>query len=325
MSNELNQTTVKPITPGQLILKRFMRNKLAIVGFGMIVGIILFVFVGLIVTPYGEYDIFYAKKTGKTMVEIVNPTNEEKQGEDVLLYKKASPNMRHLLGTDKDGRDVLTRLLHGGKVSLYIAFLCILVELAIGVTLGGVAGYYGGWIDGLIMRIVDIINCIPSLPIMLIISSILIANNFPQDKKIYALIGILALLGWVGIARIVRAQILSLREQEFMVATEAVGLSTPSRIFKHLVPNVMPQLIVMATLGIGGVILTEASLSYLGFGVPFPYASWGNMVNTVNDPTIMKNNPNMWVPPGVLILLTVMAFNFLGDGLRDAFDPKMKR
>ncbi|MDF2820742.1 MAG: transporter permease subunit [Clostridiales bacterium] len=319
-----NQTTVKPITPGQLILKRFLRNKLAIAGFAIIVGILLFVTVGLAVTPYGEYEIFYSEEINDKDVEITDP-NQSVTGDNVEIYKKAKPNSRHLLGTDKDGRDVLTRLLHGGKVSLFIAFACILVELAIGVTLGGIAGYYGGWVDGLIMRLVDVINCIPSLPVMLIMSSIMIANQFPQKYKIYALIGIMSLLGWVGIARIVRGQILSLREQEFMVATEAVGLSTPRRIFKHLIPNVMPQLIVMATLGVGSVILTESALSYLGFGVPFPYASWGNMVNTVNDPIIMKNNLNMWVPPGVMILLTVMAFNFLGDGLRDAFDPKMKR
>jgi peptide/nickel transport system permease protein len=199
------------------------------------------------------------------------------------------------------------------------------MELILGVLLGGISGYYGGWVDNLIMRIVDVFNCIPSIPVMLILGSVMISLKVPPQDKIYVLMLVLGLLGWPGVARIVRGQILSLREQEFMVAAEATGLRPMRKIFKHLVPNVMPQLIVIATLGIGSVILTESAMSFLGIGLSFPYASWGNMVDAVNDPEIMRNCLNIWVPPGICILLTVMSFNLVGDGLRDAFDPKMKR
>ena len=143
--------------------------------------------------------------------------------------------------------------------------------------------------------------------------------------RIYMLCVIMGVIGWVGIARIVRGQILSLREQEFMIAAEATGISIKRRIFKHLIPNVIPQLIVFASMGIGDVILTEASLSFLGLGIKYPAASWGSIINAVNDSYVMTNYLFVWVPAGLLILLTVLAFNFVGDGLRDAFDPKMKR
>lgn len=312
----------KVVTPGQLVMKRFLRNKLAIVGIAIIVAMFVFSFIGPIFSPYGEYTLFFIKDGQEFSV---NDENQTFTGEGVKILAKAKPSKTHLLGTDKDGRDVLTRLMYGGRISLLVGFVVILIELLIGVSLGGMAGYYGGKIDNLIMRIVDIFYCIPSIPIMLILSSVMLAIKLPQTYKIYGLMLALGFLGWASIARLVRGQILSLREQEFMVATEAVGLKVSRRIYKHLIPNVMPQLIVFATLGLGSVILTESSLSYLGIGVPFPYASWGNMVNTVNDPQIMRNYLNIWVPPGICILLTVMGFNFIGDGLRDAFDPKMKR
>lgn len=241
------------------------------------------------------------------------------------IDSRAKPSSAHLLGTDSMGLDVLTRLMYGGRISLMVGFVVIIMELSLGILLGGVSGYYGGWIDNLIMRLVDIFNCIPTMPIILIIGSIMISMKIPPQQKIYVLMLILGILGWSGVARIVRGQILSLREQEFMVAAEATGLRPMRKIYKHLIPNVMPQLIVIATLSIGGVILTESALSYLGLGLSFPYASWGNMVDAVNDPVIMRDFLNIWVPPGLCILLTVMSFNLVGDGLRDAFDPKMKR
>jgi len=241
------------------------------------------------------------------------------------LKNRELPNAEHWLGTDRMGLDVLTRLMYGGRISLMVGFVVILIELLLGVLMGGLAGYYGRWVDNLLMRLVDIFNCIPTLPVLLIISSIMMATGIPPQYRIYFLMLVMGLLGWPGIARIVRGQILSLREQEFMVATEATGLRPMRRIYKHLVPNVMPQLIVIATLGIGGVILTESALSYLGLGLSFPYASWGNMVDAVNDRKILQDFLNIWVPPGLCILLTVMSFNFVGDGLRDAFDPKMRR
>ena len=175
------------------------------------------------------------------------------------------------------------------------------------------------------MRIVDIFNCIPSLPLYIIIGSIMDAMKIEPTIRIYYLMLILGLLSWPGIARLVRGQILSLREQEFMTAAEATGISVSRRIFRHLIPNVIPQLIVMATMGLGSIIITESTLSFLGLGVKYPYASWGNIVNAVTNLRVMTNYWFVWIPAGFLILITVLGFNFIGDGLRDAFDPKMKR
>ena len=244
---------------------------------------------------------------------------------DVIVNGKAPPSATHWLGTNQDGQDVFARLMIGGRVSLMIGFICVGMELFLGIILGGLAGYYGRWVDTIIMRLVDIFFCIPDLPMILILSAILLQYKFPNNLKIFILMLIIGILGWAGPARFIRGQILSLREQEFMVAAEAVGLKARHRIFRHLIPNVIPQIIVMATLGIGGVILYESALSFLGIWVPLPYASWGNMVGVVTNKNILSNQPYMWIPPGICILLTVLAFNFIGDGLRDALDPKMKR
>lgn len=259
----------------------------------------------------------------------IYPKDNEYQVKNMQITKVLKsyerPSMKHWLGTDRNGMDLLTRLMYGGRVSLIIGFIVITIEIIIGVILGGVAGYFSGWIDNLIMRIVDIFNCIPSLPLIIIIGSVMDQRKVPNDERIMWLMVIMGILGWPGIARMVRGQILSLREQEFMIAAEATGLTPTRRIFKHLVPNVIPQLIVLATMGLGGIILTESTLSFLGIGVKFPYASWGNIINDVSEIHVLKNYWFVWIPAGFLILITVMGFNFIGDGLRDAFDPKMKR
>ena len=235
------------------------------------------------------------------------------------------PSAKHWLGTDKYGMDMLTRLMYGGRVSLMIGFIVIIIETVLGVILGGIAGYFGGWVDNLIMRLVDIFYCIPSMPIILILGAAMDQQRVEPGKRLIYLMLILGILGWAGIARLVRGQILSLREQEFMTATEACGISVKSRIFKHLIPNVIPQLIVNCTMGLGSVIITEATLSFLGLGVKFPFASWGNIINDVNNTHVLTTYWFIWIPAGLLLLLTVLAFNLFGDGLRDAFDPKMKR
>ena len=236
-----------------------------------------------------------------------------------------SPCAKHWLGTDKYGMDMLTRLMYGGRVSLMIGFIVIIIETVLGVILGGIAGYFGGWVDNLIMRLVDIFYCIPSMPIILILGAAMDQQRVEPGRRLIYLMLILGILGWAGIARLVRGQILSLREQEFMTATEACGISVKSRIFKHLIPNVIPQLIVTCTMGLGSVIITEATLSFLGLGVKFPFASWGNIINDVNNTHVLTTYWFIWIPAGLLLLLTVLAFNLVGDGLRDAFDPKMKR
>ena len=224
----------------------------------------------------------------------------------------------HPLGTDEKGMDVFIRLMYGGRVSLTLGFIVVILETIIGIIMGGISGYFGGKVDQVIMRIVDILNCIPTLPILLIASVVIDSWNIESSARIYYLMLIMTVFGWSGIARMVRGQILYLREQEFIVACEVMGIPTWRRIFKHLVPNIMPQLIVSMTLGLGGIILYESTLSYLGLGIPLPYAAWGTMISASTDPVTMASYPALWVP-------AVLGFNFVGDGLRDAMDPKSKR
>ncbi|MBQ6315842.1 MAG: ABC transporter permease [Mogibacterium sp.] len=249
-----------------------------------------------------------------------------KQEIDTKVFDTYSaPSKEHWLGTDRNGMDMLTRLMYGGRISLMIGFIVVFLETFLGIIMGGISGYFGGWIDGLIMRIVDVFYCIPSMPIIIILGAAMDAANLPSLTRMIYLMLILGFLGWAGVARLVRGQILSLREQEFMTATEACGIAPSRRIFRHLIPNVMPQLIVYMTMGLGSTIILEATLSFLGLGVRFPFASWGNIINDVNDTFVLTNYWFIWIPAGVLLLVTVLAFNIVGDGLRDAFDPKMKR
>ena len=264
-----------------------------------------------------EYDIVYDASTKVWSVKQMTAT--------YIYDRYAAPSKEHWLGTDTNGMDMLTRLMYGGRVSLLIGFIVIIIETVIGVIFGGISGYFGGWVDNLIMRIVDIFYCIPSMPVIIILGAAMDASRVDPTVRMIYLMLILGFLGWAGIARLVRGQILSLREQEYMTAAEACGLSVSRRIFKHLIPNVIPQLIVTCTMGLGNVIITEATLSFLGLGVKFPFASWGNIISDVNNTHVLTTYWFIWIPAGVLLLLTVLAFNLVGDGLRDAFDPKMKR
>ena len=309
------------MTPGQIVARQFFRNKLAVFGLVVLIFMALFCFVGPLFSPYSETEIFYLNpETG----EEVYMTDSQAVANSIL-NAKAKPSLAHPLGTNESGHDVLTRLMYGGRISLMVGFVVVIVEMVLGVTMGGIAGYYGGKVDMVIMRLVEMFVSIPFIPLMLIISSLLISLKVSPQDKIYYTMFIMGIIYWAGVARMVRGQILSLREMEYMQAAEATGIRTSRKIFRHLVPNVMPVIIVMATMDLGGVILMESTMSFLGIGVGMPYASWGNMVQSVNDNVIMRNFMNIWVPPGLCILLVVLAFNFVGDGLRDAFDPKMKR
>lgn len=242
-----------------------------------------------------------------------------------VIDKFAAPSGTHVLGTDGDGFDVLARVMYGGRISLMVGFVVVSLQILLGVIMGGLAGYYGGWVDNLIMRLVDIFYCLPSMPIMIILGAMMDALRMNTYVRLMIMMAALGIMGWAGVARMVRGQILSLREQEFMVATEATGIRVKDRIFRHLVPNVMPQLIVIASLGIGGTIITESTLSFLGLGVKHPLATWGTIINSVSSASAMAHYPFIWIPVGLLICMTVIAFNFVGDGLRDAYDPKAKR
>ncbi len=262
-----------------------------------------------------DYEIYRTNATFKIKGE----------AEKELIDDYASPSRKHLMGTDANGMDILTRLMYGGRVSLMIGFVVVFIEIFLGVLIGGFSGYFGGIVDTCLMRFVDLFNCIPYWPMMIIIGSLMDAFKVESRYRIWLLMILLGVMGWTGIARVVRGQILSLREQDFMLAAEATGISVSRRIFKHLVPNVMPLLIVQATMSLGSIIITEATLSFLGLGVKFPLASWGSIINAATNIYVMTNFWFVWIPAGVLIFLTVLGFNFVGDGLRDAFDPKMKR
>ena len=281
-------------------------------------------------TEDGMYDYDESGNLIYTLTEIrINTTdkNYELWAYQItyVIDRFASPSLAHILGTDGDGFDVMARIMYGGRVSLMVGFVVVLLEIFLGVILGGLAGYYGGWVDNIIMRLVDIFYCLPSTPIMIILGSIMDAMRMDVYKRLFIMMAALGIMGWAGVARLVRGQILSFREQEFMIAAEATGIKVKDRIFKHLIPNVMPQLIVIATMGVGGTIITESTLSFLGLGVKHPLATWGTMINSVSSASAMAHYAYIWIPVGLLISFTVISFNFVGDGLRDAYDPKGKR
>ncbi|MGI6684688.1 MAG: oligopeptide ABC transporter permease [Bacillota bacterium] len=239
-----------------------------------------------------------------------------------LLEAKQPPSLSHWLGTDGAGRDVLLRLMYGGRISLMVGFFAVALEVMLGTMIGLSAGFYGGVIDNLLMRLVDVVFSIPFLPVLLLTSAVMTELRVLPNLRIYLLVFMIGIFSWPYLARLVRSQVLSLREEEFMLATEVLGLKDSRKIFYHLLPNVLPQVIVTGTLAVATAILAEATLSYLGVGVLPPYPSWGNMVQVVNDFNDFKYRSWLWLPPGGMIFLTVAAINLIGDGLRDALDPK---
>ncbi|MFT4412503.1 oligopeptide ABC transporter permease [Fredinandcohnia humi] len=288
---ELQGLSAKADTLGKIMVRKFFKNKLAVIGAILLIIIITAALCAPLLTPY----------------------HYETQN---LLKRLAPPSSEHLLGTDTFGRDIYTRLLFGARISLLVGFVSVLGAITIGTALGALAGYFGGIVDAMIMRFVDIVLSIPQ--IFLLITLVTIFN--PGVDK---LILIFALTGWMGTARLVRGEFLSLRSREFVLASKTIGTRSMTIIFREILPNAMGPIIVAATLSIGNVILAESALSYLGLGIMPPTPSWGNMLQGAQSITIMLNN--WWVPtaPGLLILITVLCFNFVGDGLRDALDPKI--
>jgi peptide/nickel transport system permease protein len=228
------------------------------------------------------------------------------------------PRADHILGTDSAGRDVFSRLLHAGRVSLRVGLIAVSIYTVIGVVLGSLAGYYGRWVDSVIMRAADIVLAFPSLILIITIVSLL----GPSINNVMLVIG---LLGWPPIARLVRGLFLTLREREFILAGRTIGASNPRLIFRHILPNALAPVIVAATFGMANAILLEAGLSFLGLGVQPPTASWGNMLTDAQSLTVLESMPWLWIPPGIAIALAVLAINFIGDGLRDALDPYLLR
>ncbi|MBE9486513.1 MAG: ABC transporter permease [Desulfuromonadales bacterium] len=225
------------------------------------------------------------------------------------------PSWEHPLGTDDLGRGVLVRMLYGARISLLVGFVAVGVSSLIGILFGSLAGYYGGWIDALIMRFVDIMLCFPTFFLILAVIAFL-------DPSIWNIMIVIGLTSWMGVARLIRAEFLSLRQRDFVLAAQALGASDLRLIFRHILPNALSPVLVSATLGIAGAILTESALSFLGIGVQPPTPSWGNMLITGK-----QTLGSAWwlsVFPGVAILITVLGYNLLGEGIRDALDPRLK-
>ncbi len=293
MDNPALPLKTKPSSPSAEIFKRFRRHRLAMVG---VVILSLIVFASVFAPVLSPYD--------------PNRVN--------LRERSQPPSLQHWLGTDRTGRDVLTRVLYAGRISLMVGVVAVTISLLVGTVLGAVAGHFGGWVDSLIMRAVDVVMTFPAIIILLSLAAI-VGPGIVQTMLI------VGLLGSPIPCRLVRSRMLSLREQEFVTAARALGASDGRIILKHALPNSFDVLIVYATLGIASAILLEAGLSFLGLGVQPPTASWGNMLNVARNISYLEGYPWEWMPAGVAIVLTVLAINFIGDGLRDAFDPRSKQ
>lgn len=227
----------------------------------------------------------------------------------------AAPSMQHWLGTDQVGRDILSRVLYAARVSLVVGIGAVAISAIIGTVLGLVSGYFGGLIDGVIMRITDVFMSFPYIMFILVVASIV-------GPGLTNIILILGILGWPGIARLVRGNVLAIKQSDYVKASVALGYSTPRILFKHILPNTIAPILIYATSGVAGAILDEAALSFLGLGVQPPDASWGNMLSSAQSVSILTTQPWLWIAPGVCILVTVLAINYIGDALRDALDPR---
>lgn len=235
-----------------------------------------------------------------------------------IRHAEQPPSREHWLGTDELGRDVYTRLLYGGRVSLTVGLVAVALYMVIGVTLGAVAGYYGGVVDTVIMRITDVVMIIPFFPLALTMAAAL-------RPSVYNTMLVLGLLGWTGICRLVRGEFLTLRSREYVEAARAIGMPDGRIIFRHILPNALGPVVVAATLGMGSAILSEVGLSFLGFGVQQPVPSWGNMLSAALSLKVLLLQPWIWLPPGLLIFVAILALNLVGDGLREALDPRLHR
>ena len=275
-------------------MRRFMRNRFAVGG----------VLVMAVVLPL----VF-------PLAPVVAPTHPHKVN---LREATRPPSAKHLLGTDLTGRDVWSRMVYGGRVSLSVGVLAVASYVCIGVTMGCLAGYYGGIVDAIISRITEAVMSFPTYIVLITVVA------FLGRGLVNSMLAI-ALLAWPGIARLVRSQILSIREQDYIMAARGIGVPERTILFRHVLPNVMGVVVVAASFGIAGSILLEAGLSFLGLGVPLPVPSWGQMIHEVQYIEIIEHYPWLWLPPGLAITLCVLAINFIGDGLRDALDPRMRR
>lgn len=272
----------------RIVLKRILKNKFALLGLIFIFFVFFIAIFSSYIAPYDPYRI--------NVYKVLEP-----------------PSIEHPFGTDELGRDVFSRVVYGARVSLEVGFLAMGIAILTGTILGAIAGYYGGWIDTVIMRLVDVMLAFPTLFLILAVVAVL-------EPSIYIIMVVIGLTGWMDVARLVRAEVLSLKEREFILAARAIGAGSGRIIFKHILPNAIYPVIVAATFSVGGAILIESGLSFLGLGIQPPEPSWGGILSIGKDYITVA----WWLSlfPGIAIFLTVLSFNLLGESLRDAIDPK---
>ena len=303
----ISETAREALTPGQLVWRRFLKHRMAMIGGIGVILLILFIIIGSIVVP------------------------ETAANNTDLTARLSAPTATHWFGTDSVGRDVFYRVIYGGQISLFIGLMAVILEVTLGTVIGGVAAYYGGWVDAILMRFTEAMLAIPALFLLIVLAKF-IGRNVGQvtimgrtfSGSIGIVILVIGITSWMYLARIVRANVLSLKEMDYISASKALGANNRRIFFSHLVPNTLGPIIVAATLGLAGAILTEAYVSFLGLGVQPPTSTWGNMMQQAQS-FIIRGAWWMWVFPSLLIVLTILCINLLGDGLRDAFDPRSSR
>jgi peptide/nickel transport system permease protein len=295
------------LTTSQLVFRRFRKHKMAIAGMIGVVLLVLYIIVGAIFIP------------------------QTKANQVDLAANLTAPSQVHIMGTDSTGRDVFSRIIYGGQISMLIGLLSVLISVSLGTIIGGLAAYYGKWVDIILMRFTEAMLSIPSLFLLIVLG-----KTFGQNVKTINIFGhsfsgsvgivivVIGLTSWMYLARIVRANVLSLKEMDYISAAKSLGASNARIFFNHLVPNTLGIIIVSSTLGLASAILTEAYVSFLGLGVQPPTASWGNMLTSAQS-FIQRGAWWMWVFPSLFIVFTILCINLLGDGLRDAFDPHSTR
>lgn len=291
----------RSLSPWQIARKKFLRNKLAMISS---VFIILVTIMSLS-APFVANFLSPLPDVTKVNIGSMN----------------IQPNGEHLLGTDKSGRDVLTRLFYGGRISLLVGFSATLIVISLGTLVGSIAGFFGGLVDNILMRFTDFVLNFPFLVFVIVLNTIL----YGIVDGLWVLILVIGVLSWGGVARLVRSKVLAEKENEYILAALSIGCSPWKVIRKHLLPNVMSTIIVQATLIFASMIVAEAALSYLGFGVPQATPSWGNMLSSANEPDVLQGKPWIWMPPALIITLTILSINFIGEGLKDALNPKSLR
>ncbi|GIN84005.1 ABC transporter permease [Heyndrickxia sporothermodurans] len=292
-SNQNVNVVQKSLSPWAIARRKFMKNKLAMVSLIFL----LIVSAVSIIAPF-------------ILTQDISKVN--------IGQMSLSPSSEHFLGTDKSGRDVFTRLLYGGRVSLLVGLTCTFLVILFGTIIGSIAGYFGGIVDSILMRFTDFVLNFPFFVFVIVLGAIL----FGKLSGVWVIIIVISFLSWGGVARIVRSKILAEKENEYVLASESIGCSSSKIIIKHLLPNVLSTIIVQASITFASMIVAEAGLSYLGFGIPQEVPSWGNMLSSSKEPDVLQYKPWIWAPPAIIITVTILSINFIGEGLKDALNPK---